>query len=258
LGQSYGRFYGWILQLGVQRALAVATLMAITGSVLTTAVVLWLFPGPAESFWYCMAVAVISPALSAPGLSLVAFKMAFHLEAAQKALTQAAETDMLTGVANRRSFMIAAELAFATARSTGRSFAIVMLDIDHFKAVNDVHGHGVGDDVIRDVARACKAALPEGDCFARFGGEEFIALLHVTDCGGAAAMAESLRQTVAALTFENDTPGAVTVSLGVAGYLASSDSLHDILNEADRQLYAAKAAGRNRVMVAGAGARLAS
>lgn len=255
LGQSYGRFYRWVLRLGVQRALVLTTLIAVTGSVLTTAAVMWLIPGPAEFFWYGMLVAVISPAISAPGLGLVAFKMAFHLEAAQKALTLAAETDILTGVANRRSFMVQAELAFANARSTGACFAVIMLDIDHFKAINDTYGHGVGDDVIRHVAQTCKAALRSGDCFARFGGEEFIALLPVTDSVGAAVAAEILRETVETLAFDNRTPPAVTVSLGVTGYLPSSDSLHDILNEADRQLYAAKAAGRNRVMMAGPAAR---
>lgn len=258
LGQSYATFYGWVLRLGVQRALALTTAIAVTGSVLTTAAVLWLIPGPVDFFWYGMAVAVISPAISAPGLGLVAFKMAFHLEEAQTALRLAAETDGLTGVANRRSFMVRAELAFANAKSTGAPFAVVMVDIDHFKIINDTYGHGVGDDVIRDVAQACKAALRGSDCFARFGGEEFIALLPMTDIAGAFAAAETLRATVATLTFESQTPPAVTVSLGVAGYLASSDGLHDILNEADRQLYAAKAAGRNRVMVAGPANRLAS
>jgi diguanylate cyclase (GGDEF)-like protein len=258
LGQSYTRSYVWLLKLGVPRALALITLIAVTGSVLTTAVVMWLIPGPTEFFWYGMIVAVVSPALSAPGLGMIAISMVYRLNAAQTALTLAAETDALTGVANRRSFMAQAELAFATARSTGVSFAVVMLDIDHFKAINDAHGHGIGDEVIRDVAQACQAALRSNDCFARFGGEEFIALLQVTTIGDAEAVAEVLRKTVATLTFDNRTPPSVTVSLGVAGYLTSSDSLHDILNEADRQLYAAKAAGRNRVMVASAATRMAS
>ena len=154
--------------------------------------------------------------------------------------------------------MAQAELAFANAQAGGGPFALVMIDIDHFKAINDTHGHSIGDEVIRDVAQACKAALRSSDCFARFGGEEFIALLQLTDRAGAAAVAEILRKTVATLAFENRAPPAVTVSLGVASYLASSESLHDILNEADRQLYAAKAAGRNRVMVASTAVRLAS
>ncbi|MDB5587052.1 MAG: Diguanylate cyclase protein [Devosia sp.] len=258
IAQSYRRYYAWLLTLGMTRTVLLATLIAITGSVVTTAVLLLLIPGPNDFFWYGMIVAVVSPALTAPGLGSVAFKMAFQLSTAQTALTLAAETDALTGIANRRSFMVQAELAFLGARSTGVSFAVIMADIDHFKAINDTHGHGVGDDVIRDVAQACKAALRQGDCFARFGGEEFIALLPMTNHAEALAMAEVLRETVATLAFENRMPPAVTISLGVAGYLASSASLHDILNEADRQLYAAKAAGRNRVMMAGPEARLAS
>lgn len=258
IGQGYRRYYSWLLKLGQLRTIVLGTMIAITSSVLVTALVMALIPGSRDFFWYNMLVAVVSPLVSAPGLILVAISMVYQLNAAQTALTLAAETDSLTGVSNRRSFMAQAELAFARTRAGGAPFAVVMIDIDHFKAINDTHGHIVGDDVLREVAQACKAALRASDCFARFGGEEFVALLQLTDAAGAAAVAEILRKTVATLAFENRTPPAVTVSLGVAGYLASSESLHDILNEADRQLYAAKAAGRNRVMAAGNGLRQAS
>lgn len=258
IGLAYDRYFAWLLQLGMGRAVAFGTLVAIAGSVLTTALVMLLIPGPRDFFWYGMVVAVVSPALTAPGLCSTAFKMAFQLTAAQTALTLAAETDALTGVANRRSFMVQAELAFANARAGGKGFSVLMLDIDHFKIINDTYGHSLGDEVIHDVAQACKTALRGSDCFARFGGEEFIALLPLTDSDGATAVAEVLRKTVASLAFAHSTPPSVTVSLGVASYLASSEGLHDILNEADRQLYAAKAAGRNRTMVAGKDMRLAS
>ncbi|SFC21287.1 diguanylate cyclase (GGDEF) domain-containing protein [Devosia psychrophila] len=256
--QTYHRYYVWLLGLGMSGAVAFGTLVAIVGSVLTTAVVMLLIPGPKDFFWYGMIVAVVSPALTAPGLSSIAFKMAFQLNTTQAALKLAAETDALTGVSNRRSFMTQAELAFANAKAGGTPFTIVMIDIDHFKAINDTHGHSIGDSVLRDVAQACQAALRASDCFARFGGEEFVALLQLTDTAGATAVAEILRKTVAVLAFENRMPPTVTVSLGVASYLASSESLHDILNEADRQLYAAKAAGRNRVMVSATAVRRAS
>jgi diguanylate cyclase (GGDEF)-like protein len=257
IGQSYRRFYAWLLRLGQVRTMMLGTMIAITTSVLVTALVMALIPGSRDFFWYNMIVAVVSPLVSAPGLTLIAISMVYQLNAAQTALTLAAETDALTGVSNRRSFIAQAELAYAQTKAGGPVFAVVMIDIDHFKAINDNHGHIVGDDVLRDVAQACRAALRNSDCFARFGGEEFVALLHLTDSEGAVAVAETLRKTVAALAFENRTPPAVTVSLGVAGYRPSSESLHDILNEADRQLYAAKAAGRNRVMV-GNGMRQAS
>ena len=258
IGQSYERFYAWLLKLGQTRMLILSTMIAITTSVAVTAFVMLLMPGSRDYFWYNMIVAVVSPLVSAPGLTLVAISMVYQLNTAQTALTLAAETDALTGVSNRRSFMTQAELAFANAKAGGTEFAIVMIDIDHFKAINDTHGHAIGDDVLRDLARACQATLRASDCFARFGGEEFVALLQLTDTAGATAVAEILRKTVAVLAFENRTPPAVTVSLGVASYLASSESLHDILNEADRQLYAAKAAGRNRVMVSATAVRKAS
>lgn len=258
LSQGYARFYAWLLQLGMLRALLLTTLIATTTSVLVAVVVMLLVPGGAEFFWYGVLVAILSPALSAPGLALTAWRMVYHLNAAQTALTRAADTDALTGVANRRSFMVEAELAFTNAKSSGMPFSIIMLDIDHFKAINDTHGHSVGDAVLRDVARSCSEALRGSDCFARFGGEEFIVLLHMTAGRNALNVAEILRKTVANLVFEHKTPPKVTVSLGVAGFSASSDSLHDILNEADRQLYAAKAAGRNRVMAEANPARVAS
>lgn len=258
IGRGYRRYYGWLLRMGLVRSLIVCTSIAITSSVLCTAAVMLLLPDSREYFWYNMIVAVASPLLSAPGLALIAFAMVYKLDETQTALTLAAETDALTGVANRRYFMRQAERAFVDAQAGGPSFAVVMLDIDHFKAINDTHGHGIGDEVLLDVAQACRQALRASDCFARFGGEEFVALLRGTDGADAAATAEILRKTVATLAFENRTPPAVTVSLGVASYLANSESLHDILNEADRQLYAAKAAGRNRVMAAPGAMRLAS
>lgn len=257
IGNSYRRFYAWLLRMGQVRTIMLGTMIAVTTSVLVTALIMGLIPGSRDFFWYNMIVAVVSPLVSAPGLTMIAISMVYQLNAAQTALTLAAETDALTGVSNRRSFIAQAELAFSQTKAGGPAFAVVMIDIDHFKAINDNHGHIVGDDVLRDVAQACREALRSTDCFARFGGEEFVALLHLTDSDGAVSVAETLRKTVAALAFEHRTPPAVTVSLGVAGYRPSSESLHDILNEADRQLYAAKAAGRNRVMV-GNGMREAS
>lgn len=256
--QNYQRYYAWVMRLGHARALAFSTMIAITTSCICTALVMVFMPGSRDYFWYNMIVAVASPLISAPGLTHIAISMVSQLNAAQTALTLAAETDALTGVANRRSFMARAEQAFAHAMAGGGGFAVVMLDIDHFKVINDTYGHSLGDEVIREVAQACQNALRGSDCFARFGGEEFVALLPLTDDEGAAAVAEILRRTVASLAFAHSTPPSVTVSLGVASYLASSERLHDILNEADRQLYAAKAAGRNRTMVAGKDMRLAS
>lgn len=258
IDRGYQRYYGWLLRMGLARSLIVCTSIAVTSSVLCTAAVMLLMPDSRAYFWYNMIVAVVSPLLSAPGLALTAFAMVYKLDETQTALTLAAETDALTSVANRRYFMSQAERAFVDAQAGGPSFAVVMLDIDHFKAINDTHGHSVGDEVLLDVAQACRQALRTSDCFARFGGEEFVALLRGTHGADAAATAEILRRTVATLAFENRTPPSVTVSLGVASYLANSESLHDILNEADRQLYAAKAAGRNRVMAAGGAMRMAS
>jgi diguanylate cyclase (GGDEF)-like protein len=255
--QGYARLYAWFLRGGPIRPVLLMTVTATLTSSALTAALMWLVPGPVDFFWYGMFVAVASPLLSAPFLSVMAVRMVYQLKGAQAALARAAETDALTGVANRRSFIAQAEATHADCQVNGGSFAVVMIDIDHFKSVNDRHGHAAGDAVLHTVAQACKEALRANDRFARYGGEEFVALLRGTDQAGAIVTAEKLRDTIAALRFELRTPVRVTASLGVAVY-GVGKSLNETLNEADRQLYAAKAAGRNRTMALFAEHRLAS
>ena len=161
-------------------------------------------------------------------------------------------TDELTRVANRRHFLQRAnELVQTTTRldqkSGGRTpVCVILLDVDHFKKVNDTHGHDVGDLVLREVARRCQSALREVDLLARYGGEEFSALLpgaNVTE--GAMVAEERLRRCVADHPFEGPQgPLVVTVSLGVAQFCGD---LSETLKRADQALYQAKSEGRNCV-----------
>jgi diguanylate cyclase (GGDEF)-like protein len=161
-------------------------------------------------------------------------------------------TDELTGLRNRR--YIGQRLGEELARSHrhGRPCACVLFDIDHFKRVNDAHGHAAGDAVLRGVAAAALGALRESDLLGRWGGEEFLAVLPETDLAGAGLIAERLRVALEAMRveFEGRTFSA-TVSLGVVDALPGHDpdarDAEQMVARADEVLYRAKSAGRNRV-----------
>ncbi len=166
----------------------------------------------------------------------------------QQRLDRLANEDALTGVLNRRAFLAQA-LDLLASRPTGQGGALLVLDLDHFKQLNDRHGHAAGDAVLRGFARTVAAQLRTEDLFARVGGEEFWLLLPGVDRAGAAQVAERLRAAVAAQKFAAGSQHLqATVSVGV-----SAVELGDIagaLAAADRALYAAKAQGRNRVVIA--------
>ncbi|WP_028965068.1 sensor domain-containing diguanylate cyclase [Sphingomonas phyllosphaerae] len=153
------------------------------------------------------------------------------------------ETDMLTCIANRRGFERRAAAAIATARRLGAPMAAILLDLDHFKQVNDRFGHATGDAVLHAFGQALTCALPPGALVARLGGEEFVALLSGAAPRDAVAAAEAIRAALARLG-----PGlpTVTVSGGIAE-LRPHDTLVTLLDRADRHAYAAKQAGRDRI-----------
>jgi len=169
-------------------------------------------------------------------------------ERTDREVLELAMTDSLTGIPNRRALMEQAELVMA--RRGSLPIALLMIDVDHFKRINDTLGHPAGDAVLRQVTRQLAGRLRGGDVFGRYGGEEFCVIAPDTDAEGAMTLAESLRDIIAfrPLSTERDQL-QVTVSVGVA--CCPSDcmlELKDLLVEADAALYAAKEAGRNRVV----------
>jgi diguanylate cyclase (GGDEF)-like protein len=161
-------------------------------------------------------------------------------------LAKLASTDPLTGLPNRRYFLEAASREFEHIRRFGGSASVVMIDLDHFKALNDTYGHAAGDEALRSVTRACR--LRDTDVLARWGGEEFVALLPGTDEEGALIVAEKLRCAVSEEPIEvGSTNITVTASLGVAQVWSHDKAIDEALGRADRALYTAKKAGRNRV-----------
>ena len=163
-------------------------------------------------------------------------------------LRSLATTDALTGVANRRAIDQAGSAMFATASTGDIALSVLMLDIDHFKQINDVHGHLAGDEVLRRVAAACQGALRKDDRLGRFGGEEFIAVLPCTAVTPAAQVAERLRLAVQAIDLDDIAAGLqVTASVGVATRRRNDADFATLVDRADQALYRAKAGGRNRV-----------
>ena len=158
-----------------------------------------------------------------------------------------ARTDDLTDLPNRRALDEEIAQALAGARRSGRPFAIVMVDVDRFKFINDTHGHAVGDATLAAFSARLAGALREPDRAYRYGGEEFCLLLAETDAAGARTLAERAREQIA-LPFEG-TMRALTASFGVTTW-QPDDTFDTLLRRADRALYSAKHAGRNRVEIA--------
>jgi diguanylate cyclase (GGDEF)-like protein len=156
-------------------------------------------------------------------------------------------TDSLTGILSRHGFRREAKRAVSLAVRHGHPLSCIAFDIDHFKAVNDGHGHAAGDKVLREVSAACGQRLRSTDVFGRVGGEEFAVALPHTNAADAMQVAEQLRATIDGMAFkELDAPLGVSASFGVASLERPGVNLDELLRRADTALYAAKNAGRNR------------
>ena len=163
-------------------------------------------------------------------------------------LLRLATADSLTEVLNRRAFLSAGARELRRARRSGARLSVLMVDLDHFKAINDRFGHAAGDAVLRESARRLRAQLRDHDLIGRIGGEEFAVALPETDLDRALRVAERLRRCLAEAAVEVDgEPIAVTASLGTAEVDLHDDSLERALGRADSALYEAKDAGRDRV-----------
>ena len=177
-----------------------------------------------------------------------------ELTKANERLAQLANYDGLTGLANRRAFDETLERNFAESCRSGQPLSLVMIDVDHFKQYNDLHGHPQGDRCLQQVAQAIKSAARRPlDFVARYGGEEMVMVLPNTDAAGALVVAEMARFTVEALQIPHSTnpPRDVSVSVGVASHTFNNvgQNMQALMQRADQALYQAKAAGRNQVVV---------
>jgi len=166
-------------------------------------------------------------------------------------LERLATTDPLTGVYNRRYFMDYATKEFLRSQRYSHVFSAIQMDIDHFKKINDAHGHAVGDEVLKSFTANCLEVLRECDVLGRIGGEEFSIILPETDLPGALIVAERFRQTIADLKLYVDEQIVhFTVSIGVTNLRQDDTGIEAVLRRADEALYLAKNGGRNKVVSA--------
>lgn len=202
-----------------------------------------------EAFYISLLVPL--PMTLLPG-SLI-FALVSALEQARHTAHTLAMTDSLTNLRNRRYFMHTAQRELDLAQRHQLPLALLILDIDHFKRVNDLHGHDMGDQVLVEVARRCEKVLRTTDVLARWGGEEFVVLLPNTPLEQAHQLAERMRESVAysAQLYASDDAVRVTISIGVAATATGQPTTLDLLVQAaDRALFDAKRAGRNQVWLA--------
>lgn len=190
-----------------------------------------------------LGVSVLGALLLYPAVGLLS-----HWQQAQEQQGRDAALDALTGVYNRRHFMLVAEREWARARRYATDSAMLLMDVDHFKRVNEAHGRACGDRLLQQIARLSQDTLRQADVMARFDGQAFIVFLPQTDPLGALDVAERIRERIERQVFE----GAgrtllVSVSLGVASLQQEHHQLDQLLHDAEEALRSAKAAGRNCV-----------
>ena len=197
---------------------------------------------------------LVTMAVNLTGVYLLAYigaSVGREQRRARDAAIRLSTVDALTGLNNRSYFFSALEREIARGDRSGRAFCMVMLDLDDLKAVNDRFGHVAGDQVLRGVADVVRGGVRKIDTAARYGGDEFVALLPETDPTGGWVVAEKIRQTVSEHGLPGVDPGP-TVSVGVVSYPADGRSADALLVSADRAMYASKRGGKNRVARAAA------
>jgi diguanylate cyclase (GGDEF)-like protein len=227
-------------------ALLVAPRIALILAILATAAYLaagmYVNPDPQTT-------SLVQMAVNLTGLYLLAYigaSVGREQRRARDAAIRMSTLDALTGLYNRSYFFTALEREIARGDRSGRAFCMVMLDLDDLKSVNDRYGHVAGDQVLRNVADIVRGGVRKIDVAARYGGDEFVALLPETDPTGGWVLAEKVRLTVAEQGFAGIEPQP-TVSVGVVSYPADGRSADALLVSADRAMYASKRGGKNRV-----------
>lgn len=193
-------------------------------------------------------VSIVIPAIVAPPIVYISLRLLHDLDSTERRLQRLTITDELTRVYNRRFLLHSLQTAFSRARRYREDLSVLMMDVDHFKSINDRHGHQAGDLALVEIARRIGNHLRNIDILARYGGEEFVAILPNTGHAGALVLAERVRQAIADAPLEVGPDIPATISIGVAS-LHHGDELADVLiGRADAALYQAKAQGRDRVV----------
>jgi diguanylate cyclase (GGDEF)-like protein len=242
-------------RFGVLKSIILLTLAAIGLSIAITFSLSQILDGGMGSDG--LVIAFLAPAIISPILGLHTLLLIRDLDAAEQKLTIYAFTDELTQAYNRRYFMNYLEGELAQARKNGEPLSVAIMDLDNFKAINDSHGHLVGDAALRELSRLCKSCLRRTDVLARYGGDEFVFLFPKIDPDDARRCVERIFTHLSAAPLEIDGVAVRPLfSMGVAGLnaqttglVAKTTSLDDLLRRADIALYQAKKDGGNRYVI---------
>lgn len=250
-------FFGGAATAGIFVALHLPAYLAYILGIVVPLILGVALLGPAES--QLLTVLLVLYLLAAIGIGRQVarmvnrvFRLQIDNEQLVEELRRQATTDPLTGVANRREFLARLKSELSRARRSGEPLAVLGLDLDRFKAVNDHHGHPAGDALLLAVTGACQRVLRDMDCLGRMGGEEFAVLLPAASPEQAEAVAERVRRAVAEATVsDGGAQVGVTASIGAASAREAGYELSELLRLADARLYAAKRLGGDRWVAAG-------
>ena len=239
---------GKLVRMGLTWSMIALTAFSVLAALLVTYPLLVLIEVPDSRMFNAMLVTAVAAFMVAPAAGYAVISLVFELEEAHAKLNQMSTHDGLTGTFNRS--YLDSRLAIESTRATRSDlhFSVLMIDADHFKAINDQHGHSVGDLVLQKIAIACAQCLRPYDTFARYGGEEFVALLPSTSLEQACEIAERVRAAVSELAIISPSGQTipVTISIGVGMLLGGEAKTESVLSRADQAMYEAKRAGRNR------------
>ena len=186
-------------------------------------------------------------------LGWICFRQATTLGRQKRELLALSRTDSLTGLLNHGAWKDQLEVEFQRCKRQNRGGAIALIDVDHFKAINDTYGHVAGDIVLRQLSKVLKQNLRATDVAGRYGGDEFCVILPDLALGSAAAAMDALRDRFATLSYEQSPALKVSLSIGLAAFTQAHTDATLWLNDADQALYQAKTTGRNRVICSGEG-----
>jgi diguanylate cyclase (GGDEF)-like protein len=239
---------GKLVRMGLTWSMIALTAFSVLAALLVTYPLLVLIEVPDSRMFNALFVTAVAAFVVAPAAGYAFISLVFELEAAHSKLSQLSTHDGLTGIFNRGYLDSRLAIEITRAMRSNLFFSVLMIDADHFKEINDQHGHSVGDCVLQKIATACAQCLRPYDTFARYGGEEFVALLPSTSLDQACEIAERVRAAVSELVFISPSGKTiqVTISIGVGMLLGGETQTESVLHRADQAMYEAKRSGRNR------------